>query len=61
MKRPSTMIVALSLLGTMALPAAAQQAAAETKEHVASDARQGRDGQNDEDRRDRRGDRPGQA
>jgi Cu/Ag efflux protein CusF len=37
MKRPSTIIVALSLLGTVALPAAAQQAAAATKEYVASE------------------------
>jgi len=37
MKRPSTMIIALSLLGTVGLPAAAAQAAAETKEHVASE------------------------
>jgi Cu/Ag efflux protein CusF len=36
MKCPSTMIVALSLLGAMGLPAAAQQAAAETKEYAAS-------------------------
>ena len=34
MKRPSTMIVALSLLGTVALPAAAEQAAKETKEYA---------------------------